>query len=236
MIALSASGMPLIQLSQEFLAAVKYNQDVECYLRELKETKPEILLTELRDDDEKKTFWINIYNATVQHALKQDTFQYKKRMAFYGKRRLFVAGHFMSLNDIEHGILRRSQWIYGQGKIKKWFPGKFEKTHRVEQLDIRIHFALNCGAKSCPPILFYSLESLDTQLDDATKGFLVETSSVENETLFLSKLFYYYSGDFGNQKEKIELVSRYTQISNLESIKKIKYSNYDWTLQLDMYR
>jgi len=39
-------------------------------------------------------------------------------MAFYGKKRIVIAGKLLSLNAIEHGILRKSQWIYGQGNVR----------------------------------------------------------------------------------------------------------------------
>ena len=38
----------------------------------------------------------------------------------------------------------------------------------VDVIDFRIHFALNCGAKSCPPIAFYSYDKINDQLDLAT--------------------------------------------------------------------
>ena len=151
-------------------------------------------------------------------------------MAFYGKKRIVIAGKLLSLNAIEHGILRKSQWIYGQGNVRKWFPGKFEKQNRVEALDVRVHFALNCGAQSCPTILFYEVAHYETQIEEATKGFLVQTSSVKYEVLELSKLFYYYSGDFGSKKEKIAFVKKNTNLPGLEAIKKIKYSPYDWPI------
>ena len=47
--------------------------------------------------------------------------------------------------------------------------------------DPRIHFALNCGAVSCPPIAVYEGESLDEQLDIATEGFLEGNTIVDKE-------------------------------------------------------
>jgi len=232
----TVQAYPLIKLSQEYLAAIRYDQDVDCYLRELSELSQDELTKQLDADIKKKVFWINVYNAIVQWALKTDSTEYKNRMAFYGKKRIVVAGKLLSLNTIEHGILRKSQWIYGQGKVRNWFPGKFEKQNRVEALDVRVHFALNCGAKSCPPILFYEVDKYEAQIEEATKGFLSETSQVKGEVLELSKLFFYYSGDFGNKKEKVAFVKKYTGFQGLEQIKKIKYSTYDWTMQLDMYR
>jgi hypothetical protein len=231
----SLFSMSLIELSQNYLSAVRYDEKLEPYLTALAASSEQKLLDQLNTDTKKKIFWINIYNATVQMALKEDTSQYKKRMAFYGKKRLEVAGKVLSLNDIEHGLLRKSQWIYGLGRVRKWFPGQFERRHRVESLDIRIHFALNCGAKSCPPIFFYREDQFEAQLNQATKGFLSETSFVDGKTLILSKLFFYYSGDFGSKRNKIKLVQEFTDL-NLEGVKKISYADYDWTMQLNMYR
>ena len=82
----------------------------------------------------------------------------------------------MSLDDIEHGILRRSKIKWSEGYFNKLFPSKFEKENRVNKVDYRIHFALNCGARSCPPIAFYDPEKLDKQLDVATMIYLKSCS------------------------------------------------------------
>lgn len=62
----------------------------------------------------------------------------------------------------------------------------------VEDVDYRIHFALNCGAKSCPPIAFYKAERIDYLFDLATQSFLEgETDFDEEEgirTLYLKQL------------------------------------------------
>ncbi|MFZ8458418.1 DUF547 domain-containing protein, partial [Staphylococcus aureus] len=78
-----------------------------------------------------------------------------------------------SYDDIEHGILRKSSIKWSLGYAKKWFPSTKEKLLRVNKVDYRIHFALNCGAKSCPPIAFYDDAKLDAQLDIATKAYLI---------------------------------------------------------------
>jgi hypothetical protein len=76
------NAMPVIKLSQEFLAPIRYDQDVDCYLRELSELSQDELTQQLDTDTKKKVFWINVYNATVQYALKTDSTEYKIRMAF----------------------------------------------------------------------------------------------------------------------------------------------------------
>ena len=67
----------------------------------------------------------------------------------------------MSLDKIEHGIIRKSKIKYIQGYFSKWFPDKFEKLFRMKKLDNRIHFALNCCTKSCPQIRLYTPKDID---------------------------------------------------------------------------
>lgn len=236
LLSLSGEAQDLLKLSQDYLSAVRYGDAVESYHDKLAHLAEETLAQSLDTDRKKKVFWINLYNAAVQSALKSDSLQYQRRYKFYGTERLVVAGRRLSLNDIEHGILRRSQWVYGLGKVPKLFPSSFEKRHRVEELDLRIHFALNCGAKSCPPILFYTLDDFEKQIDEATKGFLLENTEIRGETLILSKLFFYYSGDFGSQQDKRDFVKSYVDLVGLDKTTKIEYADYDWRLQLDMYR
>lgn len=50
------------------------------------------------------------------------------------------------------------------------------------QVDPRIHFALNCGAKSCPPVKVYSSEGLNSELKAAAASFVADNVSVPDET------------------------------------------------------
>ena len=70
-----------------------------------------------------------------------------------------------------------------------------------------IHFALNCGAVSCPPVGVYSEEDqkLEEQLQLATEGFLDQSVSfnVDARTINLSMLFSWYKPDFGGNDEEV---------------------------------
>lgn len=64
-----------------------------------------------------------------------------------------------------------------------------EKEQRVDKAGYRIHFALNCGAKSCPPIAFYKPRQMDRQLEMATKPYLegeAEYNEGENTVALLA--------------------------------------------------
>jgi hypothetical protein len=98
---------------------------------------------------------------------------------FKNKYKLFFGKHFkvanraMSLDDIEHDMLRKSTLKWSLGYIRNPFPSQFEQSFQVFELDPRIHFALNCGAVSCPPIRFYTAANVPEQLEMATINYLV---------------------------------------------------------------
>ena len=87
-----------------------------------------------------------------------------------------------------------------------------------DENDPRVHFALNCGARSCPPVSYYAGETLDRDLGLAATGFCEDDANVSarvsrasnGATVFLVKvsaLFRWYRGDFGaNDREVLERV------------------------------
>ncbi|MEO7044118.1 MAG: DUF547 domain-containing protein, partial [Ferruginibacter sp.] len=188
-------------------------------------------------DDEKKAFWINLYNGYTQVILKQDAGKYKDRGKFFKSKQIEIAGKKFSLDDIEHGILRHSKIKWSLGYLNKIFPGKTEKKLRVAELDYRIHFALNCGAKSCPPIAFYNPENLDHQLDIATKAYLMGESNYDivKDIVYVPTLMSWFRRDFGGKKGIKKLLKKIGLIS-FESNPKIKFKKYDWNLFLDHYK
>ena len=232
-----ASQNKLVQLSQEFMYAAKTDEATSTFIEQLKNISLDELRSTIKTDDDKKAFWINLYNAYTQVSLKKNPDQYSKRSQFFGSRKIEIAGSKFSLDDIEHGILRRSKIKWSLGYLNKLFPGKMEKQLRVEKLDYRLHFALNCGAKSCPPIAFYKPETIDQQLDIATKVYLrgeAEYDEAGNKVK-LPALMNWFRRDFGGKKKMIELLRQLT-IVQLDRNPKIKFKDYDWTLYLQNYK
>jgi len=97
----------------------------------------------------------------------------------------------MSLDEIEHGVLRKYRIKKSLGYLPNWFAPAWIKKWAVDQLDYRIHFALNCGAASCPPIAFYNDIRIDSQLEMATLSFLESETKIDHSsrTIHLSQLF-----------------------------------------------
>jgi hypothetical protein len=228
--------MNLIELSQSLLLAVKTEQETSEFAKQLADYETVNLKKELLDDTHKIAFWVNIYNAFAQLLLKEALAQQKKPHTIYTPKLIKIAGQTLNLDEIEHGILRRSQFKYGLGYITNWLISSYEQEQRLQKRDYRIHFALNCGAKSCPSIAFYQPQNLDNQLDIATKSYL-ETESqydVAQNTVFISQLMLWFKGDFGGTAGIIQMLAKYGIIPQATR-PKIKFQTYNWEVELNKF-
>ncbi|MCL1599592.1 MAG: DUF547 domain-containing protein [Actinomycetia bacterium] len=125
-------------------------------------------------------FWMNLYNAgalwTAARAYDQDAGSVLRVPGAFTRPWASVAGRSLSLDDIEHGKIRR----FG---------------------DPRIHGALVCGSVSCPtlrPEPFIGA-TLDAQLDDQLRIFIVRgggSVSRRDNSVSLSSVFKWYGRDF----------------------------------------
>ncbi len=187
---------------------------------------------DLINDDFKKAFWINIYNAYFQILRKVN---HVVKPKIFTQKLILIANKKWSLDDIEHGILRHYRNKYTMGFVPQLFVSKAIKNLAVTDFDYRIHFALNCGAASCPPISFYTCSNIKQQLETATLSFLdAETDYLEDKKeVHVSRIFLWFLYDFGGKngirkilKEKLNL--------NTSGFKLI-FKEYSWEEQLDKY-
>jgi hypothetical protein len=121
------------------------------------------------------------------------------------------------------------------GYLPQFLPSKLIKRLAVSKIDYRIHFTLNCGAKSCPPIAFYKYEDLEKQLTIATKSFLKSETDIDTvgKVLHTSKILQWFKGDFGRKKKIRSLLSK---VLNRDfSGYSIKFKDYDWSALLKNY-
>jgi len=220
-------------LSEQFLAAIKEGKDTKKYQQQLANTTLEALQEGLQTNEQKLAFWVNIYNAYIQVLLSKNPELYDNRQSFFNDKRILIAGKKRSFAKIEHGIIRKSQWPLGLGKIRKWFPNKFERKLRVDKRDYRVHFALNCGAKDCPPVAIFTAERVNEQFDKGTEDLLKKTTNYDesNNSVSVIALFSWFRGDFGNKKGTKKILQQQGLIPNNKV--DVSYKNYDWTLYLD---
>ena len=223
-------------LSQELMEAAKNQTPADSILKILADVSPDDLAKELSNDTRKKAFWINIYNAYISIFLRKNPKLYDKRGEFFSAKRMEIAGKTLSFDDVEHGIIRGSRSKYTLGLTKKIFVGKFERQFRVQKRDHRIHFALNCGAKSCPPVAIYDADRLEEQLDKSATLFLNSTSeykAAENK-VYVTALFSWFRGDFG-WKRGVRKILQKEGIVPKDKKPSLSYTTYDWTIDLDNY-
>lgn len=226
----------ILKLSEELLYNVKLNLPYENEVHQLSKLKYKNIIVKLATDNHKKAFWINIYNSFYQILAKQ----YKEGEIIdeniYKTKSIIIASKRFSLDSIEHGILRKRKFVIGFGYLYNPFYPKFIEKLSVRVLDYRIHFALNCGAISCPPILVYDYDKIENQLELATHSFIEsETILIENDKkIKTSRLFLWYLGDFGNFKKVKQIIGKVFH-KNLSKFK-ISFQKYNWTKQLHNFK
>ena len=215
----------LNKLSEALLLKVKMKENTAKIQLEIENTNSQNILSHLSNDDKKKAFWINIYNAYYQILRTEKNIT---KPDIYKKKLFSIAGTLLSLDDVEHGILRRYRYKYSLGFFANLFPPKYIKKNAVNKLDYRIHFALNCGAKSCPPIAFYTPEKINEQLNMATQSFLEGETEFNDpkKTIHTTALFKWFYADFGREKGIKEIFK--TQLYKDISDYKINYKEYSW--------
>lgn len=182
---------------------------------------PELFPTE----EDGLAYWINAYNAFTLTAIAEEyplTSVWKTRDGrFFQRRRHIAGGEAMSLDDIEHTILR----------------GAYAEP--------RIHFAINCGANGCPAVRpeAYRGDGLHGTLSQATRAFLASEWNCRvdpaERKVFVSRVFRMYAEDFagaGGTKEDyrrgvLGFVAEHTEHA-YEEIRdyEMVYNVYDWGL------
>jgi Protein of unknown function, DUF547 len=142
-------------------------------------------------------FWINVYNALVLHAIVALGVRRSVTRAwnFFGRAAYRIDGLVFSADDVEHGVLRGNH----RRMLPPLRPFGAADPRRVLALrppDPRVHCALNCGARSCPPVGVYRGEAVEAQLDAATRSFVNSEVVLESGRIVCPRLFKWYRRDF----------------------------------------
>jgi hypothetical protein len=221
----------IIIIAQELLESVRKGvPDLELVGR-LAGYHMEWLKKELVSDNEKKAFWINVYNIQFQLLSQQGL----RNPQIFRKKLFTVAKMDLSLDDVEHGILRRNKWKYGLGYLP-WTGSGIDKELMVSEMDPRIHFVLNCGAKSCPPIRILEPSVVGQQLDEACQGFLMGETELGKgqKELFVSRIFLWFLGDFGGKGVIRKMLEKELK-RDLKGYK-IKFRAFNWEKEMGKFK
>lgn len=213
------------KLAEQLLLAVKMNEDSSSIRLALNALSLEDFTNSINTDDKKKAFWINTYNAYYQ-ILRTEHNLLKPEI--YRKKATSIAGKKFSLDQMEHCILRKHKTKFSFGLIANPFAKALVKKLAVDKLDYRIHFALNCGAESCPPISFYTTDDIHNQLNQATQSFLERETTFDDakKELRTTALLKWFSADFAGPKGIKEIFKK--QLGKDVSDYNIYYKKYSW--------
>jgi len=238
----SVAELNFSQLSMELVERVRDGGDVRPVTQRLASASADALHAELDTVGKRKAFWLNIYNAYVQILLLDDPELFKDRNSWFGYNfftspQVTIAGKKLSFDDIEHGIMRRSKIKLSMGYLDQWFVDDFVERFWWDEVDPRIHFALNCGAASCPYIAVFDPDRVEEQLDITAKNYLEQTTDynpVKNE-VEVNRLMSWFRADFGGTDGAIQMLKDYEVIPK-DADPSISFKEYDWTLELGNYQ
>ena len=195
---------------------------------------PSCTKEDLGDRSQQIAFWINLYNALILHGV----IHYKvsgsmlRDIGFFRRVAYDVGGMRFSADDIEHGVLRGNR-RHPYLPFTQFAKDDPRRMMSIEDPDPRVHFALVCGARSCPTISAYNGEQLDSQLDLAAATFINGIGAQfdpEHRTLSLSRIFKWYAGDFGGRDGALRLVDEYLDTTEDIAGARIRYLPYDWSV------
>jgi hypothetical protein len=159
-------------------------------------------------------FYVNAYNAWILHEAleKYPTKSVKDALfTFFTGKRITVAGQQTSFNALEKETIR----------------SKFN--------DPRVHFALNCASRSCPPLSrqAFTAGNLEGQFETLAKGYVNSDKGVKYnaaaKTAELSKIFDWYKDDFKGEGGVLAFINK-RRSSPIPNDAKISYQDYDWAL------
>lgn len=176
----------------------------------------------------RRALWINVYNLLAAHASQGRCSLALDAVLEPFRMRYLVFGQRLSANDIEHGLLRDNACPPG-------WPWRALRANdprlawRVP-LDPRIHFALNCASRSCPPIRVYTGSDLEAQLERAQASFITADTQFDasRNRVTTSKILRWYARDFGGHdgvRRRLAAVLGAPEIRTAS----IAYTPYDWT-------
>lgn len=185
-------------------------------------------------------FWINVYNALVIHGALR--FRVSRRMTeipgFFRRAAYDIGGRVYNLDVIEHGILRGNRGHPLRVVVPQLMPWDRRRGLVLRPFDARIHFALNCGAVSCPPLRHYTADHIDDELELAARSFVAGGGVAvdpEGGGVRLSRIFLWYARDFGwTKRRQLRSVIGYLDGPERAAVEAaaergIRYAAYDWS-------
>jgi hypothetical protein len=209
----------------DYAGLAERRERLDAFVAALGAASPESAPAYFPTDEHRLAYWINAYNAFTLHAILAEwpirSVWKTQDGQFFQRRRHSAGGKMVSLDDIEHTILR------------------------AELREPRIHFAINCGSNGCPPMRpeAYRPGGIRETLRAATQQFLASEWNCRIDPvakrIAISRIFKMYAEDFAGRAGTTEeyrlgvlrFVAEHTGVA-FESIAdhEVVYNTYDWGL------
>ncbi|WP_417590244.1 DUF547 domain-containing protein [Owenweeksia hongkongensis] len=233
----SLAAQDYVEVSKNLLKAMRDKDMTEAkkYVDQIANGNPADFQKQIDTQEEKLAFWINTYNGLIQYELTKNPAQFDDRGDFFGDENVTVLGEKVSFDNLEHGVMRRNTSKYSKGYFSNPFSGDWYKQYQFEKIDWRIHFALNCGAASCPPVRIYDDKTVYQQLNASSKQYLDSQVKYdkEEEEVYAPKLMDWFSGDFGGSDGALKILKKNGYIPSTDV--DLEFNDYDWTLKLGTF-
>ena len=201
----------------------------------------------IMDVKTKTAFIINVYNLMIIYAqikvgIPASTIQ---RKSFFTRVLFNIGGRVFSFNELENGILRSN--AKAPYALFRTFGDTDDRANlALETIDPRIHFALNCGAKSCPPVKKFTSTDLEEELRIVALAFCEQDDNVRVDVtrgeVHLNTIFKWYRPDFASSVSELPAaLVQFTRGDKKESLKsmlekskqelkiKVIFNEYDWS-------
>lgn len=164
------------------------------------------------------SYYLNAYNAWILHKILESYPTngpggggFIGRTRFFRSKGIRIGGQKTSFHLLENDIIRP----------------RFSEP--------RVHFALNCASKSCPPLhnRAFTAENLESTLNHLTKDFINDNPlGIDREnstTIRISKIFSWYEADFKKKGPILSYINRFRD-KRIAQDTKIRFQDYQWTL------
>ncbi len=187
------------------------NEEVKllAYIDWLKSNGPETTWS----DNKQMAYWINLYNAYTIYTI-------------------LVEHPVNSILDIDGGMVWTTRQIMVGSQA--YTLDQIEKNKLLAAFgEPKVHFAVNCAAASCPPLLnkAWTESNIQQYYTSQTKAFINNPTynTITTDTIEISKIFDWYATDFGGSSQLVNYIQQYSD-HTISNNAVVKFKSYNWDL------
>ncbi|MDQ2980548.1 MAG: DUF547 domain-containing protein [Acidobacteriota bacterium] len=198
----------------DFAGIARDPSDLAAYLSWVARVSPDSTPESFSTSEAKLAYYVNAYNGLAMYDVIHSNFPAKidkVKKTFFYTNRFEMGGRYVSLYGLENSTIRPIG-------------------------DPRVHFALNCMARSCPrlPRQPFSADTLNAAFDREARYFFAEERNVSLEpakkTVRVSQILQFYEKDFLTKAPSLIAYANMYRNEKIPADWKVEFIPYDWTL------